>query len=164
MQLIRKLRVFWSLTAADRLAIVEALTLPIGISLGFWVLGVPRTQAVLRWRALGGKTKTRVVDRELDIRDARRAQRIVRRTSGIGGNCLVRSMTLWTILLRRGISTDLRIGFRKRDGRMEGHAWIEHDGVPINEDINNTRTYVPYEQPVSFDLWRRVSRNETAAE
>jgi hypothetical protein len=164
MQLIRKLRVFQSLTAADRATLVEALALPICISMGFWVLGVPRTQAMLRWWALGGKTRTRPADRGFEIRNARRAQRIVKRTTGIAGNCLVRSLTLWTILLRRGLSTDLRVGFRKRDGAVEGHAWVEHDAVPVNEDINNTRTFVTYAQPVSFDLWRRIRHNEPAAE
>jgi hypothetical protein len=163
MPLIRKLEAFWSLTTADRLTLVEALALPIGISLGFWVLGVPRTQGLLRRWALGGKTAVFPADRELEILKACRAQRIVKRSTGIAGNCLVRSLTLWTILLRRGLSTNLRVGFRKRDGRIQGHAWVEYDDAPINEDINETRTFVPYSQPVSFDLWRRIGRNDTVA-
>jgi hypothetical protein len=134
--------------------------IPICISLGFWVLGVPRTQALLRRWARGGKTETLAADLQLEIRNARRAQRIVRQATGLARNCLVRSLTLWTILLRRGLSTDLRVGFRKSDGQIEGHAWVEHDGVPINEDAGTIGTYVPYAQPVSFDLWRRIKRNE----
>jgi hypothetical protein len=157
---IRKLHVFWSLNSADRFTIAEALVIPICISLGFWVLGVPRTQALLRRWARGGKTETLAADLQLEIRNARRAQRIVRQATGLARNCLVRSLTLWTILLRRGLSTDLRVGFRKSDGQIEGHAWVEHDGVPINEDAGTIGTYVPYAQPVSFDLWRRIKRNE----
>src|SRR5580698_4701202 len=125
--MIRKLRVFWLLNAADRFALAAALALPICISLGFRVLGVPRTQALLRRWALSGNAKTPAADAELEIRNARRAQRVVKRTTGIAGSCLVRSLTIWTILLRRGLSTDLRVGFRKRGGRIEGHAWVEHD-------------------------------------
>jgi hypothetical protein len=163
MLILRKLHTFWSLSAADRLRLVEALALPICISLGFRVLGVPRTQGLLRRWALGGPAKTVAADYELEIRQARRAQRIVQRTTGIAGKCLVRSLTLWTILLRRGLSTSLRVGFRKRGGMIEGHAWVEHEDTPINEDIGETRTFVPYEQPVTFDLWRRIRQDEPVA-
>jgi hypothetical protein len=158
MQRVRRVRVFWSLSIADRLAVVEALALPICISLGFRLLGVPKTQTLLRWWALERKETKHPADFELRIRNARRAQRIVKRTTGIAGNCLVRSMTLWTMLRRRGLSTELRVGFRKCEGRIEGHAWVEYDSTPINEDARTIRTYVPYQQPANFDLWRRIGQ------
>jgi hypothetical protein len=161
--LLRKLRAFRSLDAADRLAIVEALALPICISLGFWVIGVPRTQARLRKWALAGTTTNPHGDPEREIFKACRAQRIVKRSTGVAGSCLVRSLTLWTLLLRRGLPTNLRVGFRKRDGRIQGHAWVEYAGAPINEDINEAKTFVPYSEPVSYDLWRRIDRNDSAA-
>jgi hypothetical protein len=151
------------MSAADRLTIVEALALPICISLGFRVFGVPRTQALLRRWAVAGKTALLPADRERGILSVRRAQLIVKRLTGVAGNCLVRSLTLWTILLRRGVSTNLRVGFRKRDGRIEGHAWVEYGDAPINEDINETRTFVPYSEPVTYDLWRRLGRNDSGA-
>jgi len=81
----------------------------------------------------------------------------VARATGFLGSCLVRSMTLWAMLLRRGIEANLRVGFRKRDGQIQGHAWVEHDAVPINESESETSTFVVYEQPAYFDLWRRQS-------
>jgi hypothetical protein len=59
--------------------------------------------------------------------------------------------------------TQMRVGFRKRDGQIEGHAWIEHNDLPINENIIEARTFVPYEKPVSFDLWQKMRRNEPVA-
>ncbi len=146
--------------AADRWMLIEALTLSGGIWLSFRLVGVPRTQALLRRWASDAKEKLlSPSDRQFLIRSARRAQRIVRRSTGTGGNCLVRSLTLWAILLRRGLPTDLRVGFRKRDGRVEGHAWLEHDGAPINETLQETLTYVAYERPATFDLWRQIRRS-----
>jgi hypothetical protein len=144
------------MSAADRSSIFEAMALPICISLGFRVFGVPRTQALLRRWALAGKTPFLPPDRERGILGARRAQLIVKRLTGVAGNCLVRSLTLWAILLRRGVSTNLRVGFRKRDGRIQGHAWVEFGDAPINEDINETKTFVPYSEPAAYDLWRRI--------
>ena len=136
------------------------MALPICISLGFWALGVPRTQRLLRQWAVSGKTKELPIDNRFEIRQARRAQRVVKRAIGVAGTCLVRSLTLWTILLRRGLSTDLRVGFRKRQGKIEGHAWLEYGDAPINDNICVTQTYVTYEHPVSFDMWRRIKQSE----
>jgi len=147
------------MSPADRRMLIEALTLPCWIWIGFRLLGVPRTQALVRRWALGGKAgATTPTDPQLEIRSARRAQRIVQRNTGISGNCLVRSLTLWTMLQRRALPTDLRVGFRKRDGRIEGHAWLEHEGAPINESLAEARSYVPYDQPATFDLWRQMDR------
>lgn len=131
---------------------IEALLLAVSVWIGSGAVGVPRTQAALRrWAGHTRPDKIHAVDL---IRDARRAQRIVKMLTGIGGNCLVRSLTLWTMLLRRGVSTDLRVGFRKRNEKIEGHAWLEHDGVPINEAISETRTYQPYDRPMNYDYLR----------
>jgi hypothetical protein len=59
------------------------------------------------------------------------------------------------MLRRRDIPADLRVGFRKRAGKIEGHAWVEYAGAPINEEKDETLTFVPAAQPASFDLWRR---------
>jgi hypothetical protein len=71
---------------------------------------------------------------------------------------LCRSLTLWALLLRRGIGTDLRVGFRKKDGTIEGHAWIEHAGIPLNEIPDIVQTYCAAGEPVSYDELKRTSR------
>ena len=48
-------------------------------------------------------------------------------------NCLEQSLTLSWLLKRRGIETDLRIGAQKHEGKFAAHAWIELDGVAIND-------------------------------
>ena len=44
--------------------------------------------------------------------------------------CLVSSLTLTTLLARRGIRTSLVIGVRSAP-TFEAHAWVEHHGVPL---------------------------------
>lgn len=140
-----------------RWMIFQALVLPCCIWLGFRLAGVSRTQALLRgWATHTTPGRTDDEETTMRIHDARRAQRLVKRTVGISGNCLVRSLTLWTLLRRRGVHTDLRVGFRKRSGRIEGHAWLEFHDAPINETVAEASSYVPYHQPVTFDLWRHI--------
>ena len=66
------------------------------------------------------------------------------------------------MLLRRGLSPTLRVGFRKREGEIQGHAWVELDGVPINEAQSETATFVIYDEPASFDVWWKRQRHEPA--
>jgi hypothetical protein len=55
------------------------------------------------------------------------------------------------MLLRRGIPTNLRVGFRKQDGRIEGHAWLEREGAPVNDLTSETEAYAQDERPMNFD-------------
>jgi hypothetical protein len=52
--------------------------------------------------------------------------------------CLTRSLSIHTMLGRRGIVTQLRIGVAKGPaGNLLAHAWLERDGVKLfpNEDV-----------------------------
>jgi hypothetical protein len=138
-----------------RAMLVEALILPPFIGLWFRLGGVPATQALLRRWARFGRLVSGSTDVDGAIVAGRWAQRFVSRRTGIGGSCLVRSLTLWTILLRRGVETDLRVGFRKTDGRVEGHAWLERGGRILNEQEEVARSYAASEGPMRFDVrWR----------
>ena len=154
---MRRFRLFLQMSPVERRITIEALLLPVVIPLGFNLVGVPRTQAWLRRWTLRRKTRCEVATGDL-VGMARRAQGRVSRTTGILGPCLVRSLTLWAILTRHGIEVSLQVGFRKRDGKFEGHAWVEHDQSPLNENESEARTYTVSEQPACFDLWRKQGR------
>jgi hypothetical protein len=49
------------------------------------------------------------------------------------GTCLRRSLVLQRFLRRAGIATELRFGARKTNGRLEAHAWLEQEGLPLGE-------------------------------
>jgi hypothetical protein len=143
----------------ERRITIEALLLPIAVSWGFHLVGVPRTQAWLRRWTAQRKRHSEVATGDV-VAMAGRAQRRISRTTGILGPCLIRSLTLWTILTRRGVEVNLRVGFRKRDGKFEGHAWVERNESPLNETESEAKTYIVSEQPACFDLWRKQERAE----
>ena len=65
---------------------------------------------------------------------ARTVDAVARRLP-VRSKCLPRSLALWTMLQRAGIDATLRIGMRT-DGSSEAHAWVEHDGCPIGEQVD----------------------------
>jgi hypothetical protein len=65
------------------------------------------------------------------------------------GNCLSRSLTLWWLLLGQGIHSDLRIGVNRPQGKFEAHAWIEYQGVVINDRADVGRRYSVFDRSIN---------------
>ncbi len=59
------------------------------------------------------------------------------------GNCLPRSLIIFAMLRRRGYPVVFCSGVRYRNGKLEGHAWVELDGRVIEalHEPNNRRDY-----------------------
>jgi hypothetical protein len=47
--------------------------------------------------------------------------------------CLPRSLTLWWLLRRRGIESELRLGVRKDGDSIVAHAWVECEGEVVGD-------------------------------
>jgi hypothetical protein len=127
----------------------EAFLLSIFVRIGFRIIGVARTQTCLEY--WGSEFHPRASPANIDrtIQSAQRAVRLTRRI--ISGSCLSRSLVLWTLLRRRSVMAELRVGFRRRDGKMEGHSWVELEGVPLNETLESVLTYYPSSAKFTVD-------------
>lgn len=73
-------------------------------------------------------------------RDRVAEQRLVSTVLRLGGwagdperDCLQRSLLLYRELSYAGADPRLIVGFRRGDGRLEGHAWVETDDSPVAE-------------------------------
>jgi hypothetical protein len=64
-------------------------------------------------------------------------------------SCLVKSLTLWWLLGRQGISSQLRIGTRKENEKFEAHAWVERDGTALNEPEEHHHHYAAFDAAFS---------------
>jgi len=53
-----------------------------------------------------------------------RAMKILEKFAPWRPKCYNRALTAKQILLKKNIITELHIGFRKKDGKFDGHAWI----------------------------------------
>lgn len=55
--------------------------------------------------------------------------------------CLSRSMVLRTLLRAQGVESELRIGVRRGLRDLQAHAWVEHDGRPLNDAEDVARRF-----------------------
>ena len=70
--------------------------------------------------------------------------RLAARTHVFNPACLPRSLALQRFLAQHGVASDLRLGMRRGPQGFEGHAWVEHLGVPF-DDPKRVRSYVALE-------------------
>lgn len=99
----------------------------------FWyclrVWGLPRFQARLE------RSKVAAA-KDMSLADIRALGELVniaaRHTLG-PRTCLTRSLLLGWLLRRRGVASNLRIGVRLTNGALDAHAWVECEGIPVND-------------------------------
>jgi len=60
-------------------------------------------------------------------------------------SCLVKSLTLWWLLGRQEISSQLRVGIRKEGEKLEAHAWVEREGMALNEPEEQHHHYAAFD-------------------
>lgn len=157
----RKLDRFWNLPAEDRWRLLQAaLGLPVNAA-GLRLIGFRRWGAYLA-RATGdggrGAAGGRAPERGTSpagFLTAQETWRLVQWAVSYGpyaGNCLSRSLTLWWLLRRQGLDSDLRIGVSKLAGRFQAHAWIEYQGIVVNDRPDVRERYGVFEWRVThFD-------------
>ena len=120
---------FHSLNAMQKRMLLSAwLWLPL-FWLGLRVLGLPRFQAwLLKTPAQSVHSLTLPVVRELG-----EAVNIAARHTPFPVTCLSRSLLLGWLLHRRGVASGLCIGVRLTQGKLDAHAWVECNGMPVND-------------------------------
>lgn len=66
---------------------------------------------------------------------------------GIGNSsCLDESLVLWYLLRKESVAASLRIGVRKEKEEFAAHAWVEHEGVALNQKEEMHRHYAAFER------------------
>lgn len=90
-------------------------------------------------------------DKTVELSEVRRVVRMVKlavKYSPPWASCLRKSLVLWYLLRRKGIETELRIGSRRNEGKFEGHAWIEYQGMVLNDTPDVRQRFVMFKQPI----------------
>jgi len=131
-RLARHIAQFRSLSFADqRTLLAAAAWMPLfWLGLRFW--GLPRFQARLQRSEMGGNATMKLPEIQAlgDLVNIAARHTLGPRT------CLTRSLLLGWLLRRHGVKSELRIGVRLTNGVLDAHAWVECDGVPVNDQPN----------------------------
>ena len=135
------------------LAVIDA-PLVLAIHVGVRLVGLARIQGVL-WRVPTGSAPP-PASIPLVVEQTRLRVRFVKRRLPWCGNCLSRSLATWLILRRHGIDSALRIGATMKDDTFRAHAWIEHDGQPVNAGPKIGQRYIEFEEDFASRVhWTR---------
>ncbi len=66
--------------------------------------------------------------------------------------CLERSLVLRWILCRQGVDARIIFGARKAETEMQAHAWVEVDGVSLDEENDIHRQFSPFEKIATWEV------------
>jgi hypothetical protein len=141
------LRRFKALEPRTRGLFLRAAVLLPFISLSLRLRGFRATQTSLQKRLPGLVTKLSDQSSE-GLADgpaltARMVRSAAHRTWGSPA-CLEQSLALWWLLGRQGIASSVRIGTRKTEEKFEAHAWVECEGVALNEPEESHKHYAAF--------------------
>ncbi len=75
---------------------------------------------------------------------------IAARNHFLNVNCLGRSLALHALCRRAGFRTQIAIGIRKNRGDIQGHAWLEADGVVLNDTVEGISAFTKLYRLPSF--------------
>ena len=143
-----RLRRFSALERVARGLFLRATALLPLISLSLRLSGFGKTQASLqKYLSIPSKEDDSSVSRRVDV-TVRMVRAAVRHSIG-HPSCLEESLALWWLLGRQGIASELRIGVRKHDEKFEAHAWVERDGVAVNEPEALHEHYAAFDAALS---------------
>ncbi len=144
-----RFRRFSALERPARKVFLRALVLLPLVALSLRWRGFRATQAALQ-RFLS--TTNPELDPALVSKDAAMTAHMVNAADLHGlvhPSCLAKSLTLWWLLERQGISSRLRIGIRKEGQKFEAHAWVERDGAALNEPDEHHHHYAAFDAAFS---------------
>jgi Transglutaminase-like superfamily len=147
---MHNLHKFWRLPRLEKILLIESLLLLPLTALTMRALGFRRWKSILM-------TMSRIVERDSAIKEkfdflkalpTAEMVKVAARHGIYHANCLDQSLVLWWLLARQGIESDLRFGARKDDG-FEAHAWVEVEGVPVNESRDVRQRFSQFAYAVS---------------
>lgn len=136
-------RKLFSLSRSEQALLIRASLLLPGIALAMRLIGLRRLQEILS--NLSTRNRISIPSNALD--QAKQTARIVGLAARYGSyraSCLPQALVLRFLLRQQGIESDLRIGVRKTSDKLEAHAWIEFQGLALNDLADVGLRFAPF--------------------
>ncbi|HTT32669.1 MAG TPA: lasso peptide biosynthesis B2 protein [Methylomirabilota bacterium] len=141
-----KLRRFSALDDDAQKVFLRALVMLPIVSVSLRAFGFQATQTALQIAVSGPNPELAPDVLRARIVSAAHMVNSAGRHGIVHASCLAKSLTLWCVLGRQGIASQLRIGIRKERGGFAAHAWVEREGVALNEPDDHHRHYAAFDK------------------
>lgn len=129
--LIQKARTWRKLSHQERSLLLEALILLPLVALSLKLGGLKRTQSLLI-KLLPSSPSFPFPPCSPLLTTVNMVQ-IATKYHNPWTTCLKKSLVLWYLLRRQGITAQLQIGVRQEQGEFQAHAWVEYQGYVIGD-------------------------------
>lgn len=143
-----RLRRFSALEPPARGLFLRAAALLPLISASLGLLGFRKTQKLLQ-KFVPASDETSKNSAAPPVEMTVRMVHAAVRHSFVHITCLEESLALWWLLKRQDIACDLRIGVRKDGEKFEAHAWVEREGIALNEPESLHTHYAAFDSALS---------------
>ena len=137
-----------ALSAQERRLLAQALLLLPVSGLALRLVSLRRWQAILSGFA-PRQAPVAEANREAQPDLAGTVARMVRAAAVRGpyrAPCLPRAVTVWWLLRRVGLESDIRFGVRRHGDRLEAHAWVECRGQDLDDWPDGGRPFARLER------------------
>ena len=156
---------FLSLKSSQRWQVLQAIALLPLTTLGLKVFGFKG--CFNRLRQLAERiAEPPPAKKAKAARQTRKVMQLAVKLAPYKGACLSRSLTLWWLLRRQGIESELRIGARKNrepdKSEIDIHAWLEYQGKPLNESRKALKDFVPFKENFTIS-YRKGKQNDESS-
>ena len=115
----------------------------------FWIglrtFGLERFQSHIQRNPIAARQASPM--QQNDVLALAEAVNIAARHTPFHTTCLTRSLLLYWLLRRRGVSSELRIGVNLSSGTLKAHAWVECAGQPVNDRTDIADVFKPFASP-----------------
>ena len=142
---------FMRLSGVQKRVLLAAWVALPWVWLGLVLLGLPRLRTLLRRLSPAGRVPVSVSLPDMLAWGV--AVNTAARYTPFRATCLTRSLVLEWLLHRRGIASELRIGVRMAGGLLDAHAWVEHEGTPVNDRPDVASQYAPFAAHVALSAF-----------
>jgi Transglutaminase-like superfamily len=152
--LTRKYRTLFELSDLERSILFQALWLLPIVAILVQFKGMRFTQELLLRLPLRKLSSPDPI--ETQIWRTVRMVRVAVRYQQLWSNCLKQSLVLWILLRSQDIISEVRIGVQKESDKFAAHAWVEYQGVILNDTDDVHQRFQAFdrlfEQPVREEL------------
>ena len=134
---------FRQLSGGQRQLLLQAAAILPCLHIALRVVGYPRLHRLAE-ELTPLRTSEKPRDSGSELQRAQEVAQIVAMAANSGlvkATCLRQSLMLWWILRTQGMPSNIRFGVRVNEGELEAHAWVEYDGIVLNDPADVRRNY-----------------------